>query len=132
LHDPSVACTWVERLRSGTYQVILYAMTPDDPTRLSRVRGDSGSPGPTMVGGAWPGGHVQGITYGSFTVSVLADGTIGLHSGEAGANIQSGINGFQLVRAGDCAADVDSSGSVNVQDFLLYLQLYAAGNPGAD
>jgi hypothetical protein len=131
-NNPVDACIWVEHLLGGTYQVIIYAMTPDDPTLLSRVRVDSGAPGPVMVGGAWPGMHVEGVTYERFTVDVPPDGTIGLHSGLYGGNIQSGINGFQLVRGVACPADVNGDGAVNVQDFLLYLQLYAAADPGAD
>jgi len=68
-HNPTDACIWVEHLLAGTYQVVIYAMTPDDPTNLSRVRVDSGSPGPTMVGGSWPGCTSRGSPTGRFTVA---------------------------------------------------------------
>jgi hypothetical protein len=134
-NNPTDLCLWVEHLQAGTYDVIIYALTPDDPTRLSRVRVDSGSPGPTMVGGAWPGSHVAGVTYATFTVSVSADGTIGLHSGLAGANIQSGINGLQLIRHEECYANCDGSTAtpiLSVNDFICFQSLFAAANPTAD
>jgi hypothetical protein len=127
-NNPVDACIWVEHLLGGTYQVTIYAMTPDDPTRMCRVRVDSGSPGPLMVGGAWPGHHSPGITYGRFTVTMPPDGTIGLHSGLYGGNIQSGINGFQLVRIADCPADWNSSGTVTSQDFFDFLTSFFAGD----
>jgi hypothetical protein len=127
-NDPTDECIWVEHLLAGTYQVTIYAMTPDDPTLLSRVRVDDGSPGPTMIGGAWPGHHVEGVTYGRFTVSVPADGTIALHSGLYNGFIQSGMNGFQLVRIGDCPADWNGSGAVTSQDFFEFLSDFFAGN----
>ena len=134
-NNPTDLCLWVEHLQAGTYDVIIYALTPGDPTLLSRVRVDSGNPGPTMVGGTWPGSHVEGVTYARFTVSVPADGTIGLHSGLAGANIQSGINGLQLVRREECYANCDGNTSppiLSVNDFICFQSRFAAANPTAD
>ncbi|HZW08085.1 MAG TPA: hypothetical protein VFF65_13260, partial [Phycisphaerales bacterium] len=62
MNDPVDACYWVEGMMNGTYEVTLYAMTPDDPARRCRTRVDNSSPGPTMVGGSWPGQHQQGVT----------------------------------------------------------------------
>jgi hypothetical protein len=94
-NNPVDVCIWIENLANGDYEVLIYAMTPGDPNLLSRVRVDDGTPGPTMVGGAWPGSHQAGVTYGSFTVSIT-NGVIGLHSGLPSAQIQSGINGIQV------------------------------------
>jgi hypothetical protein len=95
LNNPLDVCVWFESLENGEYEVILYAMTPNDHDLLSRVRVDFATPGPTEVGGAWPGQHEPGKTYATFAVTVT-DGTIGLHSGLPGALIQSGLNGIQL------------------------------------
>ena len=134
-NNPTDLCLWVTGLEAGTYQVIMYAMTPNDPTLMSRVRVDNGTPGPTMVGGVWPGHHVQGVTYQIFTVSVSAGGTIAFHSGLAGANIQSGLNGVQFVRLPDCYANCDLSTMppvLNVNDFSCFLNRFAAGHPYAN
>jgi hypothetical protein len=94
-NNPLDVCIWVENLVPGDYQVTIYAMTPGDPNLMSRVRVDDGNPGPTMVGGAWPGAHQAGVTYASFTVTI-AGTVIGLHSGLPSGLIQSGINGIQI------------------------------------
>jgi hypothetical protein len=94
-NNPLDVCIWVENLVPGDYQVTIYAMTPGDPNLMSRVRVDDGNPGPTMVGGAWPGAHQAGVTYASFTVTI-AGSVIGLHSGLPSGLIQSGINGIQI------------------------------------
>lgn len=134
-NNPTDLCLWVEHLQQGTYEVIIYAMTPNDAALLSRVRVDSGSPGPTMVGGAWPGSQVQGVTYSSFTVTVPANGTIALHSGLAGANIQSGMNGFQLLKLADCYSNCDGSTVspfLSANDFNCFLNAFAASQSYAN
>ncbi|HWN81833.1 MAG TPA: hypothetical protein VNM87_07040 [Candidatus Udaeobacter sp.] len=94
-NNPVDVCIWVENLVPGDYQVLIYAMTPGDPSLLSRVRVDDGNPGPTMVGGAWPGSHQAGVTYAAFNVTITGT-VIGLHSGLPSGMIQSGINGIQI------------------------------------
>jgi hypothetical protein len=95
-NDPLDECVWFEGLDNGDYRVLIYALTPNDAGLLSRVRVDFATPGPTWIGGAWPGTHIDGVSYQSFDVSVT-DGKIGLHSGVVSGLIQSGINGIQLV-----------------------------------
>src|SRR5262249_26887843 len=84
-----------EGLQLGQYEVTMYAMTPNDPLLQNRVRVDNGTPGPVMLGGAWPGHHVAGVTYARFTVTTN-DGVIAFHDGFAGGNMQSGLNAVQL------------------------------------
>jgi hypothetical protein len=95
MNDPVDACYWVEGMMNGTYEVTLYAMTPNDPSRFCRTRVDTASPGPTMIGGAWPGHHQQGVTYSRFTVTI-SGGVIGWHSGLYNGYFQSGLNGAQI------------------------------------
>jgi hypothetical protein len=95
-NDPLDVCIWVEGLFPGEYEVLTYALTPTDPELESRVRVDDGTPGPVFVGGAWPGFHIEGVSYARHTVAVGSTGTIGLHSGEISTQVQSGINGLQI------------------------------------
>ncbi|MEZ4650032.1 MAG: hypothetical protein R3E97_14835 [Candidatus Eisenbacteria bacterium] len=95
-NNPLDVCIWIEGLPSGDYEVLTYALTPSEPELDSRVRVDDGSPGPVFVGGAWPGFHSETVSYARHIVFVGSNGTIGLHSGEISANVQSGINGIQV------------------------------------
>ncbi len=100
-NNPSDGCFWIQGLALGTYEVTIYALTPNDPTLFTRTRVDNGSPGPTMVGGTWPGHHQEFVSFARFTVTTT-DGTIAFHDGLAGAVIQSGMNGMQLEYFGAC------------------------------
>src|SRR5262245_35231169 len=94
--DPVDVCIWVENLTPGDYEVITYGLTPGEPTRLCPVRVDFGTPGPTPVGGAWPGAHAEAVTYARHLVTTPANLKIALHSGTYNGFFQAGINGFQI------------------------------------
>ena len=94
-NDPVDECLWIENLVDDDYEVLIYAMTPDDPSRMCRVRVDDGTPGPVDVGGAWPGAHQRGVTYERFVVHTTG-GLIAFHSGLYGGYFQSGMNGVQI------------------------------------
>jgi len=94
-NDPVDVCLWLENLVEDDYEILIYAMTPNDPSLMCRVRVDDGTPGPTMVGGAWPGSQVEGVTYERFVVHATGGG-IAFHSGLYGGYLQSGMNGFQI------------------------------------
>lgn len=94
-NDPVDECLWIDKLIDDQYEVLIYAMTPDDSSRLCRVRVDNGSPGPTNVGGAWPGMHQEGVTYERFVVQT-SGGVIAFHSGLPNGYLQSGMNGVQI------------------------------------
>jgi len=100
-NNPTDGCFWVQVLMLGPYEVTIYAMTPDDPSRQCRTRVDNGSPGPTMVGGAWPGHQQAGVTYSRFNVTT-SDGVIAFHDGLYGGVLQSGMNGVQFRFLGPC------------------------------
>ncbi|HEV8113608.1 MAG TPA: hypothetical protein VGR31_12605 [Planctomycetota bacterium] len=91
---------YVEGLAPGTYDLIVYAWRPDVPAQMAETFVDY-TIGLYDTGGAWPGGHVQGITYARFTVTVFGNGEIGVHSGLAGSAdpaIGAVCNGMQLRR----------------------------------
>jgi hypothetical protein len=102
VNNPLDLCIWIENLTNGQYEVLIYALTPGDPSLQSRVRVDDGVPGPIMVGGAWGGQHVHGVSYGRHVVTI-SNGVIGLHSGLIQALVQSGINGIQVRPVGGAA-----------------------------
>ncbi|MFN0152147.1 MAG: FlgD immunoglobulin-like domain containing protein [bacterium] len=97
-NNPVDVCVWVEDLVNGTYEVLIYALTPNNPALLHRVRVDFATPDATMIGGAWPSAHIEGVTFERFTVDVT-NGKIGLHSGLWAGNFESGINGIQVIDA---------------------------------
>ena len=94
-NDPVDECLWIEDLVDDDYEVLIYAMTPDDSSRMCRVRVDDGTPGPVNVGGAWPGAQETGVTYERFVVHT-SGGLIAFHSGLYGGYFQSGMNGVQI------------------------------------
>ncbi len=113
---PLDACYWIDHLQNGPYVVTLYALTPNDPALLSSVRVDDATPNATLVGGAWGGQHIEGLSYQRFVVDVV-DGEIGLHSGVPSSGEQSGLNGIQIQPAtavGAGSLDGSPFGSVGV------------------
>lgn len=128
-NEPTDGCFWFTGLRHGTYEVTMYALTPNDSSLRHRLRVDSGSPGPTMVGGAWPGFHQAGVTYARFTVTTT-DGVIGFHSGLPSGFITSGLNGVQARLIGECAADWDHNGVTQPADVALFVNSWFSGLSG--
>ncbi len=108
-NDPTDECFWIENLIDGNYEVLMYAMTPNDSTLMTRVRVDNGTPGPTYVGGGWPGHQAAGITYQRFTVT-SSGGVIAFHAGLAGGYVQSGVNGVQFRRLSATSVDPRDAG----------------------
>ena len=93
-NDPVDECLWIENLVNDDYEVLIYAMTPDDPARMCRVRVDDATPGPVNVGGAWPGAQQLGVTYERFVVHTTG-GLIAFHSGLYGGYFQSVAHALQ-------------------------------------
>jgi hypothetical protein len=122
-NNPLDLCIWIENLTNGPYEVLIYALTPGDPALQSRVRVDDGVPGPIMVGGAWSGQHVHGVSYARHVVTI-ANGVIGLHSGLIQSLLQSGINGIQVRPVGGAAV-----GDASAPEVPLVVSI--APNPAA-
>ena len=97
-HSASLeTCVYLNGLQDGWYEVITYAWMPNQPGVMQRVRFDFVA-GTEDVGGAWPGQHVEGVTYSKYTIEVV-NGFIGLHVGiPPGGNTGIGAawNGMQL------------------------------------
>ncbi|MEX2218688.1 MAG: GC-type dockerin domain-anchored protein [Phycisphaerales bacterium] len=133
-NNPVDLCLYFQNLQNGTYEVVVYAMSPDSAAHQNRIRVDFSAPGPTWVGGDWPGEHHEPTTYSRHTVAVT-DGRLFPHSGQFNANYRSGINGLQLILLSECYANCDASTqppTLNVQDFGCFLTRYAAGEAYAN
>ncbi len=127
-NNPVDACIFFEGLVNGEYEVILYGMTPGQPAHQNRLYVDNAQPGPTWVGGAWPGAHVEGVTFQRFTTTVF-DGRLGTHSGVFSGNFLSVINAVQVRRIVDCPADTNADFVVDFTDLNDLLSQY--GQTGA-
>ncbi len=99
-------------LSSGHYALYTYAW-PGDDLQSSIVSGVTGVCGNTpdpaqIVGGPWPGHHVQGQTYALHHLDVPSGGSFCFRLGASSGFGQ--LNGFQLVREGPSLLAVFCSG----------------------
>ena len=137
-HTAIENCLFFDGLAPGTYEVIIYARMPAQPGVLSLTNVDQETGNPHhLVGGAWPGGHVEFITYALHTAEVAATGPsagkLGLHSGvPAGGNFAIGaaLNGVQIHKLEPLPEDINGDCAVNVLDLIdLLLDFGTPGGP---
>lgn len=69
-------------------------------------------------------GHYVAMHQNTAIIAALGDDDMGGYSGSAYA--------FSLNCSGGCPADINGDGAVDTQDFLAFLNLWAAGDSGAD
>lgn len=122
-------CLFINALQNGIYEVIAYAWMPRNPTVMAYVSSDEepGFPHHT-IGGAWPGGHQEGITY-SRHYSIVGppfNGRLRVHSGIVpGANQANGaaMNGIQIRLLPPISdADMNCDGARDARDLDLFVQ----------
>lgn len=94
-------CIFLDGLAPGVYEVLIYARMPSQPMVLSETFVDQevGSPH-YEVGGSWPGGHQELVTYSRHLATVGVDGNLDFHSGIVnGGNEADGaaLNGAQIL-----------------------------------
>lgn len=94
------SCIFLDGLAPGTYEVFIYARMPAQPGVFAYTSVDQEPGFPHLiVGGAWPGGHQELITYSRHTAVVSVEGSLDLHSGIVpGASAAAGaaLNGLQI------------------------------------
>jgi len=99
-NDTLETCIFMTGLAPGEYEVLVYARMPIATDVLSDVFVDQEPNVPHYpVGGVWPGGHQELITYSRHSLTVSADGRLDFHSGIVpGADPLAGaaLNGFQI------------------------------------
>jgi MYXO-CTERM domain-containing protein len=88
-------CLSFHRFAPGTYEVLIYAWLPNQPTVKSRTRQDQAA-STIDVGGAWSGTHAQGVTYARYVVTVDSSGELPAHSGLVPGAPQSALNAVQI------------------------------------
>lgn len=94
------SCIYLDNVQPGTYEVLIYARMPAQPLvgAYTSVDQEPGFPHYT-VGGAWPGGHQELVTYSRHLAIVGTDGNLDLHSGivpGANAALGAALNGLQI------------------------------------
>jgi hypothetical protein len=94
------SCIFLDNVQPGTYEVLIYARMPAQPLvgAYTSVDQEPGVPHYT-VGGSWPGGHAELVTYARHVAVVGPDGNLDLHSGVVpGADpaLGAALNGLQI------------------------------------
>jgi hypothetical protein len=102
---PPSETTWTfSGLNPVNYEIYVYAWAPDSAAFVSHVS-ECGSGLVTIVGGAWPGGFLEGVTHARInTCATGGQVQICVNSGGVGGNFSS-VNGFQFRETGgSCGA----------------------------
>ncbi|HKQ50635.1 MAG TPA: hypothetical protein VJZ71_21370 [Phycisphaerae bacterium] len=134
-------CLFFYNLQLGEYEVLNYAMMPAEPGVLSYTSCDEepGQPHHT-VGGAWPGQHVEEVTYSRHrAVVTAANGLLRLHSGIVPGEdpaMGAAFNGVQIRKLPpkspgdmDCNGSVDGADLRGFVDALLMPSAYYSSQP---
>ncbi len=118
----------IEGLAAGLYHITTYAWAPDLPTAKTTVMVNDNDP--QIIGGAWPGGLVPGITFATHD-AVIREGealnifTFGFFKGT--------LNGLQVTMVGTVPdTDLNDDGVVNGADLGLLLSAWGEGKSPAD
>lgn len=94
------SCIFMTQMIPGAYEVLIYARMPNQPGVLSETWVDQEPGAPRFeVGGPWPGGHQELVTYSRHLLTVGADGRLDFHSGIAPAGEEldgAALNGVQF------------------------------------
>ncbi len=132
-HTTVENCMFFSNVLPGRYAVLVYARMPGEPDVLAVTNVDQEPGNPhLLVGGPWPGGHVEGISFSRHIADVAATGAqagrLGLHSGvPSGGNfgIGAALNGLQIIKLSE--ADFDNNGVVEGTDVDLLVAEIVAG-----
>ncbi len=135
-------CLFVNALDDGLYEAIIYAMMPAAANVVSYTSSDQEPGFPhEVVGGEWPGFHIEGVTYSRHycVVGPPYPGRLWMHSGIVpGQNPASGaaLNGVQIRKLPPIVpADMNCDGNLDGHDVdafvdaLMQPEAYHAGQP---
>jgi MYXO-CTERM domain-containing protein len=113
--------------KPGTYEVLIYAWLPNQPTVKSRTRQDQ-APSTIDVGGAWSGAHAEGVTYARYVVTVDSSGNLPAHSGLVPGAPQSALNAVQIRPLSSVPPD---GGTMSVPDLGVSSNRDGGGTPAS-
>ncbi len=122
-------CLFFFNLEPGDYEVLLYAWMPNHPSILSYASCDEEPGRPhSSIGGAWPGGQVQGVTYSRHYATVSdPQFRLRVHSGivpGADPALGAACNGAQVRKLPNkSAGDMNCDGKVNGADIAPFIQV---------
>ena len=123
-------CLFFNGMEPGTYEVIIYARMPAQPTVFSLTNVDQEPGNPHLyVGGEWPGQHEEGISYSVHIAEVTGSLALGMHSGvppDGSFADGAALNGVQIRKIEQVVGDLDGDGFVGIADFLMLLADWGA------
>jgi hypothetical protein len=121
-------CVFFYDLQNGDYEVLIYAMMPAQPAVKSNTSSDEESGNPhIVVGGAWPGQHIQGVTFARHLAHVggANPGLLRTHSGIVPGQDPaqgSAYNGVQIrLLPARSPGDMNCDGVVNASDIAPFV-----------
>ncbi|MHC5114906.1 MAG: hypothetical protein ACYTGP_10825, partial [Planctomycetota bacterium] len=122
-------------LAPGTYEVIVYALTPTIPTDITTIMIDEDFNSWESAGGAWPGEPEEGVTHAVVTGETTEDGTLVVQYFGGIIATMGFVNGIQLVRvepANFDPADLDQDGAVGFSDLLILFSQWSTPGHGCN
>ncbi|HWL92892.1 MAG TPA: hypothetical protein VNT79_05105 [Phycisphaerae bacterium] len=129
-YTPSLeTCLFFNDLQNGVYEVLTYGWMPRNPGIMAYTSSDEEPGYPhEIVGGAWPGGHQELVTYSRHycIVGPPVNGRLRVHSGIVpGAPAANGaaMNGVQIRKLPAAApADMNCDGAQDAEDVGIFIQ----------
>ena len=120
-----------DNLANATYDVYAYGPPVAEGLKTLFIFNSGDQSEGINITGGWNGDLEEGVNYAHATLEVT-DGRIDLDwvSGFFGGS--GYISGVQIVLAGECPADVNGDGELNILDFVAYQDLFVSGDPAAD
>lgn len=119
-------CLFINDLQPGTYEVLIYAWMPAQPSVRAYTNCDEEPGNPHLiVGGAWPGQQEELVTYARH-ICVVTTGLLRAHSGIVPGDdpaLGAAANGIQLRKLDPVLlGDANCDGDVNGLDISLFAE----------
>jgi len=127
--DDKVHTLRFESLAEGAYDLYVYTAPVVAPTMYEVTSGDQFLF--FMLDGGWNGDFQEGKNYARRIIDVT-DGVVNIDFVGAAYELTGWTTGVQLVPTGECLADVNGDGKLNILDFVAFQTLFTSGDLAAD